>query len=109
MKLAIQILCTLASVIAAGCAKGDVCFRLSDCATGSVCSAGACVLASPPSEAGEPATTTDEDTGISLESVDAGEDGDSSVDTAQPSDDSSEDGGDSSPDTVEAAVSDDGG
>jgi hypothetical protein len=108
MKLATHVLCALVPVIAAGCAKADVCFRLSDCATGSVCSAGACVLASPPSEAGEPATTTDEDTGISLESVDAGEYDDSSADSTEPSADSSEDVGDSSS-AVEATVSDDGG
>ena len=106
--VALAALAALAPAMTTACAPGGVCFRLSDCATGSVCSAGACVLASPPSEAGEPATTTDEDTGTSLESVDAGEDDDSSVDSAEPSADSSEDVGDSSS-AVEAAVSDDGG
>jgi hypothetical protein len=87
----------VASLLAVGCAPNDVCFRLSDCATGSVCSAGTCVLASP-GEAGTAAS--DPDAAASASSIDAQPGDDDASADGDASDDASVD---ASPDVVDAA------
>lgn len=83
---ALAALASLAPILTAACAPGGVCFRLSDCATGSVCSEGACVAAA--SDAGNTVTDQDAEVSSSLgddvvvtgEGADATEDSDVSDD-----------------------------
>lgn len=100
-------LAMLAPAMTVACAPGGVCFRLSDCATGSSCVAGACVA--PPSDAGsavsqdgEVGSSSEDDAATTVEGTDADDasaDGDAS--NAAPSD--------SGVDASDSALSDDGG
>ncbi len=88
---ALAALAALTPAMTVACAPGGVCFRLSDCATGSVCSAGACVA--PASDAGstvndqdaEVASSLGDDAAMAAEGADAPGDGDASSDD-EPSD-----------------------
>jgi hypothetical protein len=51
MKLARFAWTVILLVGTGGCAPGDACLRLSDCATGYVCSLGTCVVAASSSDA----------------------------------------------------------
>jgi hypothetical protein len=100
-------LAALTPAMTVACAPGGVCFRLSDCATGSACVAGACVA--PPSDAGsavsqdgEMGSSSEDDAATAVEetgAADASADGDASDDAP----------GDSAVDASDSALSDDGG
>jgi hypothetical protein len=104
---ALAALAALAPAMTVACAPGGVCFRLSDCATGAACVAGACVAlpsdaGSAVSQDGEVGSSSEDDAAAAVEGTDADDasaDGDASSDAPS---DSGVDAGDSS-------LSDDGG
>jgi hypothetical protein len=104
---ALAALAALAPAMTVACAPGGVCFRLSDCATGSACVAGTCVA--PPSDAGsavsqdgEMGSSSEDDAATAVEGTDAADvsaDGDASNDATS----------DSGVDASDSALPDDGG
>jgi hypothetical protein len=104
MKGSVVLFCMLAPTFAFGCAPSGVCFRLSDCATGSVCTAGACVSVSAASDA-ESLALTDQDGEVSASS---GDDASTSADAPADSEASDETASDGAPDVADSAIPDDG-
>ena len=104
MNGSVVLFCVLAPTFAFGCAPSSVCFRLSDCATGSVCTAGACVPVSAASDA-ESSTTSDQDSEVSASS---GNDASTPADAPADSEASDETTSDGAPDVADSAISDDG-
>ncbi len=111
MKL--SLLSTWALVSAAtGCAPANVCFRLSDCATGSVCSAGACVPVSTSSDEAGALVSTDEDVStVPASGLDAQDSSDGADAADAFADGDAPDGSlsDVGADATDGAASDDGG
>ena len=104
---ALAALAALTPAMTVACAPGGVCFRLSDCATGSACVAGACVAApsdagSAVSEDGEMGSSSEDDVATAVEGTDA-------ADVSGDADASSDAPNDSGVDASDSALSDDGG
>jgi hypothetical protein len=104
MKGSVVLFCVLAPTFGFACAPSGVCFRLSDCATGSVCTAGACV---PVSSAGDAeSAATDPDAEVSAL---PGDDASTSTDAPADGDASDETTSDGAADATDSAIADDGG
>lgn len=104
MKAVFVLLLPLLPAAVFGCAPAGACLRLSDCATGSVCTDGACVVVSTTNDA-ESVNTTDEGG-----QVGASSNNDGAAATDAPSEgDAPQESSEESPESTDSAISDDGG